>query len=178
MLKRLIAVTLILPGAALAVSSDINLPPKPTETTTHCTGGTVWDHEAGECVEPEQNSRLDADTLYEAARELAYAGRHADALRILAAMPDPGADRVLTYMGFVHRRMGEVELGMAYYRQALAKNPDNLLARSYMGQGFVEAGDLQAARLQLAEIRMRGGTGGWPEKALRLAIETGRAPSY
>ena len=111
-------------------------------------------------------------------RELAYAGQYGATLNALAAMSDPQDDRVLTYMGFVHRKMGDVGLGNAYYRQAIAKNPDNLLARSYMGQGFVESGELAMARAQLTEIRSRGGRGTWPEISLRLAIENGRGYSY
>ena len=97
---------------------------------------------------------------------------------VLDAMSDAQDDRVLTYKGFAYRKMGEVELGMAYYRQAIAANPDNLLARSYIGQGLAEAGEMAAARAQLTEIRTRGGRGSWPELALCMAIESGRGYSY
>ena len=178
MIRLLLAAALILPTAAFAVGSGDSTPPSTTDTTSRCTDGKVWDPRTRGCVTPSQDSRLDDDTLYQAVREFAYAGRNDDALQALAAMSDQGDDRVLTYMGFVHRRMGDAELGNAYYRQALARNPDNLLARSYMGQGMAESGDMAAARLQLAEIRMRGGTGTWAETALMQAIETGRGASY
>ena len=83
-----------------------------------------------------------------------------------------------TQRGFVHRKLGDAELGNAYYRQAIAQNPDNLLARSYMGQGFVASGDLVAAKAQLTEIRTRGGRNTWAELALRMAIETGQGSTY
>ena len=178
MTRLLLAAIIALPTGALAVGSDDPTPPSPTETTTTCTDGKVWDSDAGRCVTPEKSGALDDDTLYGAVREFAYAGRFTDALGALDAMSDQGDDRVLTYRGFVHRSLGEAELGMAYYRQAIARNPDNLLARSYMGQGMAEQGDMAAARLQLAEIRMRGGAGGWPAEALAKAIETGRGTSY
>lgn len=183
MTKRRTAASLVLPILAPCVALAAGIgggdsgPPKPTETTTDCTEGKVWSEEAKACVDP-QSGALDPDALYQAVRELAYAGRYPDALRALAAMPDQADDRVLTYRGFILRKMGDVELGNRYYLQAIAANPDNILARSYMGQGFVAQGDLVAARDQLLEIRARGGTGTWPEISLRRALETGAGFSY
>jgi len=165
------------PGLALAVGSNKDTPPKPTQTTTVCAEGTVWSDAAKKCVAPQESSLSD-DDLYEAARELAYAGRYNDTLLVLAAMSDPMDDRVLTYKGFVHRSKGDTELGYRYYRQALDVNPDNLLARSYMAQGFVAEGRLDDARAQLTEIRARGGRSTWAETALRLAIDEGRPMAY
>lgn len=177
MLRFLATAALVLPMAAFAAGSDDSSPPQPTETTTECQNGQVWSQTEKECVDP-QSGALQDDELYKAARELAYAGRYSDTLRILAAMSDQMDDRVLTYKGFVHRNLGETELGNAYYRQAIARNPDNLLARSYMGQGFVAAGDLAAARMQLSEILQRGGRGSWAEQALHDAIRTGHLTRY
>ncbi|WP_172294402.1 hypothetical protein [Pseudoruegeria sp. HB172150] len=177
MRSLLIAIALLLPGAAFAVGSDDDNKPTQTQTTTTCAEGTVWDANTQKCVAPQEGSLTD-DELYKAARELAYAGRFDDTLKVLAAMSDPLDDRVLTYKGFVHRSLGDLALGESYYRQAIARNPDNLLARSYMGQGYVAEGRLQEAYAQLVEIRTRGGAGGWPETALRDAILTGTTTSY
>jgi tetratricopeptide (TPR) repeat protein len=87
-------------------------------------------------------------------------------------------DRVLTYKGFVHRNLGDKALAEEYYRAALERNPDNLLARSYMGQGYVTEGRVDEAYAQLLEIRERGGEGSWPEVALRDAIMTGTTTRY
>ncbi|MEM8582143.1 MAG: tetratricopeptide repeat protein, partial [Pseudomonadota bacterium] len=65
-----------------------------------------------------------------------------------------------------------------YYEQALAADPDNLLARSYLGQGFVAVGNLTAARAQLQEIRARGGRETWAEFALETSIRTSRGYAY
>ncbi len=51
-------------------------------------------------------------------------------------------------------------------------NPDNLLARSYMGQALVEQGQVDLALAQLSEIRMRGGRGTWAETSLTNAVAT------
>ena len=173
----LLSAVFVVPTLAFAAGTSDDNPPTQTGTTTECSGGKIWDEDAGKCVNPQSGSLMD-DTLYQAVREFAYAAQYDNALRALAAMSDPMDDRVLTYKGFVNRKLGHIELGNAYYRQAIERNPDNLLARSYMGQGFVEAGDIVAARLQLQEIRARGGAGGWPEASLQNAIERGTTYSY
>ena len=177
MRRFLFAAALALPTSAFAVGSDDSNPPTPTETTTECSEGKVWSDSKQKCVNP-QSGALGDDQLYDAARELAYAGKYRETLDVLDAMSDANDDRVLTYRGFVHRKLGDAELGNAYYRQAIAQNPDNLLARSYTGQGFVASGDLVAAKAQLTEIRTRGGRNTWAELALRMAIENGQGSTY
>ncbi|WP_226782573.1 tetratricopeptide repeat protein [Oceaniglobus trochenteri] len=175
--RLLLAAALCLPTVAFAAGSSDSTPPATTKTTTECTGTQVYDEKTESCVDA-KDSRLDDDTLYQGARELAYAGRYDDAIGVLSAMGDQDSDGVLTYLGFAHRARGDMAKGMAFYARALAQNPDNLLARSYMGQAHVIAGHVDLARLQLDEIRTRGGMGGWPEVSLRMAIETGRTATY
>ena len=171
------AAALAAPALGFAAGGDDRSPPKPTRTTTDCTQGMVWDEKAGACVAPKESS-LDDDALYGAVREFAYAGQFEDALGALAAMSDQTEDRVLTYKGFATRGRGDMEGGMAYYRAAIAANPDNLLARSYMGQAFVKLGAFDQARAQLTEIRVRGGRQTWPEVSLAMAIRSGQGYSY
>jgi tetratricopeptide (TPR) repeat protein len=176
-LTVLALLVLVAPVAAGAVGSERDAPPEPTETTTDCDDGEVWDSDRGGCVAPEE-AGLDDDVLYRAARELAYAGSAAGTLRVLDAMADQTDDRVLAYRGFAHRLAGDMAGAMAWYRAALAADPDNLLARSYMGMALVEQGEVAAARAQLSQIRARGGRGTWPEIALRLALGSGRGFAY
>ncbi len=164
---------LCLPTAVLAVGSDDDTPPaKPV-----CADGLVHDAQSGTCVAP-KDSRLDDGERYDAVRQYAYAGQMRAAIGVLDAMEDQGADGVMTYRGFTARKMGDIDGAMTWYAAALEANPDNLLARSYMGQGFVEAGAYDLARAQLSEIRARGGRGSWPELSLRLALDSGRASAY
>ncbi|MEL6915830.1 MAG: tetratricopeptide repeat protein [Pseudomonadota bacterium] len=170
-----------LPGATLAAGGMSTSPPTPTETTTQCAEGQVYDTETGACVAIQQGAnaapQFDQERAFALVRELAYAARHADAQAILATM-DQTDDRVQTYWGFTHRKLGDTDRAMAAYYAALAANPDNLLARSYMGQHYAEIGAMDMARLQLTEIRARGGRESWPEKSLAWAIETRQGQSY
>jgi len=179
-MRLLLIAALFLPTMSLAAGGGgetTTAPPKPTNTTKVCKGEEVWDASRKKCAKP-KGASLDDDILYGAVRELAYAGRYEDAQKVLSAMSDQSDDRVLTYLGFTHRKMGNVDLGMQYYRRAIAKNPDNLLARSYMGQGLIEAGETEAALIQLREIQARGGTGQWPETSLRQALVSGVTYRY
>lgn len=176
---RLLAALLLcaLPLAALAAGGVESDPPEPTPTSTQCTKAQVWDEKTRTCVDA-QSGRLDDEARFRAARELAWAGRPEEALVVLAAMREGKSDRVLTYLGFAHRKAGRLELGLANYDRALARNPDNLLARSYLGQALVEMFELSLADDQLREIRARGGAGTWAETALATAIETGETFGY
>lgn len=146
--------------------------PKPTKTTKECKGVRVWDETKQRCVRPKKSS-LDDDGLYDAVRELAYAGRYMDAQGVLAAMSDQNDDRVLTYKGFTERKMGNIGVAMVFYQDAIDKNPNNILARSYMAQGLLDQGNRIGAIAQLREIQARGGEGIWAETSLRTAINTG-----
>lgn len=175
---RLITLTLALfPMAAFAVGSDMDTPPTPSETTTTCAEGLVWDLATQSCMTPEASTNDDSAHLNDV-RELAYVGQYKAALNVLDTMENPQSSMALTYYGFNHRKAGRVDLGMRYYDAALVADPDNILARSYMGQGHVASGNAALAQEQLTEIRMRGGRGTWAEAALQQAIMTGVGPSY
>jgi tetratricopeptide (TPR) repeat protein len=175
--RLLLTAFLLAPFPAFAVGSDSDAPPPATPTSTECQDGFVWDQDKGECVEAEQSGFND-DALYDAARELAHAGRYEAAIIVASAMENPESDRALTVLGFANRKAGRVELGMALYAQAIAQNPDNLLVRSYKGMAHVEAGELELARLELAEIEARGGQGTWPAEALSHALIQGAGFTY
>lgn len=194
------AVSLTALSAARAADSDTTTPPVATETTTTCTDGKVWNEEKKECVAPEdlkpvemkteeekpadatpveekakeeeqkKTERQIDDTLYEAAREFAYAGQHENALRALRAAYNQEDPRILNYMGYNTRKLGDMQLGMTYYKRALQKDENYILARSYMGQALIEQGDVEGARVQLVEIRDRGGENTWAYRALLQSL--------
>lgn len=162
-----VALTLALPVTAFA-AGDITAPPSKPK----CESGLVYDEKTKKCLSSTGHT-LDNDALYQEIRALSYDGRYSDAQVLLAQMP-ANDDRRLTYMGFTNRKMGNADAAMAYYTRALAVNPANILARSYMGQGLVEEGNISAALEQLRQIRAHGGTGTWAEASLRTAIATGQ----
>ena len=70
-----------------AAGSSDSAEPKTNETTIECEGVQVWDKEKKECVDPEETN-LDDDTLYDAVRELAYAGSHLGSMGVMDGMSD------------------------------------------------------------------------------------------
>lgn len=173
-MRILLPIAVLVPTMVFAVGSDDDAPPPTTVTT--CSGSQVFDENEGKCVDAKESS-LERDALYRTVRQLAYAGRYSDAQIVLDAMAtdDPGR---LTYLGFIHRKLGDMDLANTYYEQAISADPANILARSYMGQGFVENGDIDLAMVQLQKIRAFGGSGTWAEKSLRNAIATGKTFNY
>ncbi|WP_170368654.1 tetratricopeptide repeat protein [Ruegeria arenilitoris] len=161
---------------AVSAAGGDSSPPKPTNTTKKCLFGRVYDEAAGRCVKPNKTN-FSEEQLYQAVRELAYDGQFENAQDVLRVM-DQDDDRVLTYWGFTYRKMGEAELANTYYQRAIETNPDNILARSYMGQGYVTEGKTELAITQWREIKARGGEGTWAEASLREAIRTGLTYSY
>lgn len=195
----LLTVVLVVAGVSNAHAAgsggDSTSPPKATATTKDCFAerqwdpetqnyvkysekvNGVWDPELRRCIRPDKAGYLQSELLEETVRELAYADRQTEAQMVLAQM-DQSDDFVLTYLGFTNRMLGNDQDAARFYTAALRQNPDNILARSYMGQGFVSKGKIRDAREQLEEIRARGGTGTWAEKSLMTSIETGAGYSY
>lgn len=155
-----------------AAGSDNGGEPTPTETTTKCTNGQVWDKARKECVDP-QKSGFNDDEFYKAARELAYAGQYENAIAILKLANNQNDPRILNYMGFANRKAGRTDVAMTYYRKALAVDANYLLARSYMGQGLVAQGKIEEARAQLIEISDRGGKDTYAYRSLYNALKHG-----
>jgi len=126
-------------------------------SSTQCPDGQVWDNGQQKCVQ--KSSLNDHDRLYEEGRTLAKAGRYGEAIVLLSSLADSGDPRVLNYLGYSHRMQGRIEVGLGYYEEALRVNPDFTLAREYMGEAYLQKGDLDRARQQLSEIEKRCGTG-------------------
>lgn len=157
-------------GQVNAVGSDDSTPPTPTQTSKDCKDGQIWDKDTKTCVSAKQGM-FDDDTLYEAARELAYADQYENAIDLLQLASNPEDPRILNYLGFSNRKAGRMEVGMGYYKEALKRDPDYILARSYMGQAYLQQNKRNAAREQLLEIEARGGKGTWAHTALVQAIK-------
>jgi tetratricopeptide (TPR) repeat protein len=94
--------------------------------------------------------------LFYAGYWLARTGQYAEALTYLnrAQVKD---ERILTYIGFATRKLGDHETAMSLYARALDMNPNYTVARAYLGEAHLERGDMAKARSELAEIAVRCG---------------------
>jgi Flp pilus assembly protein TadD len=117
-----------------------------------------------------EEAELQRDDLYKFAREFAYAGQYENAITVLNLAKNQNDPRILNYLGYANRKAGRMELGMSYYKKALQQDENYILARSYMGMALAEQGDIQGARVQLVEIRDRGGENTWAYRALLQSL--------
>lgn len=99
---------------------------------------------------------LSDQELFYAGYWMARLGRYDEAIGYLRQARKPDA-RTLTYLGFATRKSGDLPGAFTYYRQALALDPDFVVARAYMGEAHLALGDVVSARGQLAEIAQRCG---------------------
>tara|TARA_R110002020_G_scaffold35195_4_gene106315 strand:+ start:1624 stop:2142 length:519 start_codon:yes stop_codon:yes gene_type:complete len=116
-----------------------------------CENGKVWDNRQNKCVPP-RSGALDDDNIYEAGRDLAYAGRYDEAINVLSLASDRNDKRILNFLGYAHRKDGRLEVGIGYYRQAIEIDPSYSLVREYYGEALLMKGDLEGARAELATI--------------------------
>jgi tetratricopeptide (TPR) repeat protein len=73
------------------------------------------------------------------------------ALERTQAAVGPHAD-ILNYMGFTSRKLGNFDAALGYYREALRLDPHHLGATEYLGELYIQMGQLDRARTQLARL--------------------------
>jgi Flp pilus assembly protein TadD len=59
---------------------------------------------------------------------------------------------VYNLLGFALRKTGDFKTSLTYYTKALELQPDHKAAREYLGELYVETGNLEAAKEQLAAL--------------------------
>ena len=59
---------------------------------------------------------------------------------------------ILTYIGFANRKAGNYDQAISFYSAALELQPDHVGANEYLGEYYVELGDMDAAYKQLAKL--------------------------
>lgn len=94
------------------------------------------------------------DVMYTEAIRLINVGEYDRAiaeLRSAGEILGPHPD-VLTYLGFAHRQKGETAEALSFYQTALNIAPDHLSANEYLGEYYVELGDLDRAKAQLEKL--------------------------
>ena len=131
---------------------------KKKEFVHKCFGKRIWDKKAKKCVAEEKSSSLDQDSIYTYGRDLARAGQYIDAIRVLYLAKDQSDPRVLNYLGYSNRKLGNMDEALKYYHAAVASNPDFSLVREYLGEAYIQLGLLEKAREQLTHIERICGT--------------------
>lgn len=59
---------------------------------------------------------------------------------------------IQNYLGYTHRKLGRYEEAKVYYKRALSLNPEHRGAHEYLGELYIEIGDMKNARRQLAKL--------------------------
>jgi len=81
-------------------------------------------------------------------------GQYQDAfndLRLATAAAGPHPD-ITTYMGYTQRKLGNYDAAKSYYALALAVDPNHKGANEYLGELYVETGEMEKAKQQLAKL--------------------------
>jgi tetratricopeptide (TPR) repeat protein len=154
-------------GTAFAAGGDSDGGAEASTPKQKCKTGQVWDPDAatlfgkGKCVAAADVKKPDKQKqgmIYDYGKWLAKAGDFEDAIATLLLAPDQDDPRVLNYLGYSHRKLGKMDAALGYYHAAVAQNPDFSLVREYLGEAYIQLGELEAAREQLTQIeRICGG---------------------
>jgi tetratricopeptide (TPR) repeat protein len=122
-----------------------------------CATGTKYDAAKKVCVTVNA-SLMDDRALYEQGRTLALAGYYNDALDTFAKIQNQHDAMVLTMIGYSKRKLGHTDEGIAIYHQALAIDPNNVNTHEYLGEGYLAAGRVDLAELELDTLAKLCGT--------------------
>jgi len=117
-------------------------------------------------------ARAEAEKLYtkgyglsEEAKALDKAGKAGDAKKKYekalkqfesAVEHDPGYYQAWNMVGFCSRHSGDLKKAFAAYQKCLIIAPDYEEAHEYLGEAYLQAGDIANAKMQLAWLHARG----------------------
>ena len=123
---------------------------------TSCGTGQVWSSGIEACVDG-NSAALTDDDIYLAGRDLGQQAHYAEALKLFFRVKNREQARVLNSIGYSTRKLGDVDKGIGYYHQALAIDPGYTKVREYLGEAYLQKGDVVKAKEQLMEIADRCG---------------------
>jgi Flp pilus assembly protein TadD len=66
-----------------------------------------------------------------------------------AVTADPKSADAFNYLGYSHRKLGDIEAALAFYQKALALEPEHRGANEYLGELYLEMGELGKAEKRL-----------------------------
>jgi cytochrome c-type biogenesis protein CcmH/NrfG len=151
-----IAVTIALMGAGIAA-------------------GTAW--ASGDSDKTQQTTAPAGGDDYAKAVKAVQAKDFTGALTLLKQVvaKDPGNADAWNYIGFADRQLGKFPESLAAYENALAIKPNHVGANEYLGELYVQTGETEKARAQLAKLLDLCGAGCDEYKELKAAIASGKA---
>jgi hypothetical protein len=114
-----------------------------------CDKGFAYDVDKKVCV---KTTALNDQDLYYQGRMLALAGHYGAAIDTLGAVGNKTSN-VLTMIGYSTRKLGQLDAGIAIYHQALALDPKNLSTHEYLGEGYLAAGRVDLAEVELGTLQ-------------------------
>ncbi|MBB5572773.1 MULTISPECIES: tetratricopeptide repeat protein [Rhizobium] len=79
---------------------------------------------------------------------------------------------VYNLLGFTLRKTGDFQTSLTYYTKALELQPDHKGAREYLGELYVETGNMDKAKEQLATLKQLCPSGCEELEDLQKAIDT------
>lgn len=111
------------------------------------------------------------------AEDAIEAGDYQQAIPLLQDVIDADSDNAdaYNYLGFAHRKLGNLEKSKRYYDQALAIDPDHKGANEYLGELYLRLGDLGKAEERLAKLDQVCTYGCEEYEELKAAIERYRS---
>ncbi len=119
-------------------------------------------------IEPHSPSRFSYLTLASAQIK---SGDYRTAIVTLNGLKRPNDANVLNLLGFSHRKLGLVDVGLRYYHAALEANPEHHGAHEYLGEAYLQKDDLAKAEVILKKLGGLCGTDCKHYKELAKAID-------
>ncbi len=98
------------------------------------------------------------------------AGQYRAAIITLNRLSRPDDANVLNLLGYSHRKLGLVDVGMRYYLAALERNPEHKGVHEYLGEAYLQKDDLAKAEVMLEKLGRICGTDCKPYQELAGAI--------
>lgn len=99
-------------------------------------------------------SAVNENDVVAQAQRLIDRGAYATAIPLLegALAEDPQSADAYSLLGFASRKLGRYDEALAHYQQALTIDPQHLGALEYLGELYVETGQLSNAEAMLARL--------------------------
>ena len=144
------------PALAIGSGTSGGAPPTGINKVHKCKAHKVWSTKRHKCVK-RRSAEVTDDDVFETGRLLAQAGDYDGAILVLSSAQNANDPRILNYMGYSNRKAGRFDIALSYYNQALTIDPDFVLAREYLGEGYAATGRIELAKAQLTEIATRCG---------------------